>query len=268
MADVDLRKLEREFLAGQNEATLQKLISAYKRTHSKGIVFAIEETAAEYILYNVEHVSIVRNEPVRNLRVNITLSKNMLDREMPHTQEDWARIAKKEGYELPDSLTIYSILRALYLNFKAKHIQQTEIIQIRNILLQYFKKYVLTSTRIIYNEKEPDNVIHNWNTKKQTTITTEMRQGEPVLGTTVRNWQLTAAPLQTKAILGTEDMNEANEVLKWATNTKINPNMWLLLLPKQKDEWVLVLGVSIDGLFNIDEFGVDNIRRAFGVILD
>ena len=113
MADVELRKLERQLKENPyDEAILARLIALYKRTRIKGIVFAIEETPTDYVLYNVEHVSIVNNEPVRDVRVNITLSKKLLDNGELHAQEDWIKIAEKEGYTLPDSMTIYSILIA------------------------------------------------------------------------------------------------------------------------------------------------------------
>ena len=91
MADVELRKLEREFLETNSEVTRVRLVSAYK----KAGMFAIEETLTDYILYNVEHVRIVNNEPVRDVSVNIKLSKNLLDNGKRHTQADWIKIAKK-----------------------------------------------------------------------------------------------------------------------------------------------------------------------------
>ena len=97
MADVELRKLERQLKENPyDEAILARLIALYKRTRIKGIVFAIEETPTDYVLYNVEHVRIVNNEPVRDVCVDIKLSKNWLDNGKPHTQIDWIRIAKKK----------------------------------------------------------------------------------------------------------------------------------------------------------------------------
>ena len=70
--------------------------------------------------------------------------------------------------------------------------------------------------------------------------------------TNISSWQLLNAPLQTRAILGTNDINEANNVLKWATNTKNLPAIALLTLSKQKDARVVVLGVNNDGRFNLN----------------
>ena len=93
-----------------------------------------------------------------------------------------------------------------------------------------------------------------------------MRYSQPDPQTYVFSWQLLNAPLQTRAILGTNDINEANNVLKWATNTKNLPAIALLTLSKQKDARVVVLGVNNDGRFNLYANGsVVNYRPALDV---
>lgn len=242
MADVDLRVLERQLRLNPDDVLLyNQLVRAYARAG----LFAIEETPVSFVFWNVEHVRIVNNVPVRDVKVSVELTKEFLDNGRPHTQQEWVKIAKKQGYELPDTLTIYSILRALYINFQNKHFQQTKIIQARNLFTSHFDKYPTTGTRIIYRQKGPDYIIHRWATKKDTTIKTEMRLEPTTSNPNLVGAELTIIPLQTQAILGTTDINEANKVIKWTTNTKNNLLFVILTQPKQNDERAVVLGRGV-----------------------
>ena len=96
-----------------------------------------------------------------------------------------------------------------------------------------------------------------------------MRYSQPDPQTYVFSWQLLNAPLQTRAILGTNDIKEANNVLKWTTNTKNLPIIWLLTLPKQICKRVVVFGVYNKGYADINCNGyVDGNEPARGVVIE
>ena len=141
------------------------------------------------------------------------LAKTLLDNGNAKTQDKWAehrKIAEPKGYfYLADMPLYHAIFTAA---FKQPNSNQKEEIR-RFIQEQIRSKYPITLTRIQYTPKGKDKIIHNFGTNEQYDLEEYIAGPDRKIESEDRN--------ALNALLGTDNINEINEVYNWINNKPI-----------------------------------------------
>ncbi len=139
----------------------------------------------------------------------VDLSKKLLDDGNSHTQDEWAARAieampKGELYT-PDYPLFYGLLKA---------VQSAQLEDVRTFLKDTSRaKWLMTLTRIQYNSKGTDTLIHNYGTNDVYQTHADFRGKDDL----IKNTSCTQA---YQALLGTSDsIPEINSLFHWLNET-------------------------------------------------
>lgn len=170
----------------------------------------------------------------RNEIYTVDLLKNLLDGGNAKTQNDWASLYEeakdKNRFHTPDYPLFYGLVKALYTT-RDDTTKTQEIGEAQKFLKDNSRaKWLMTLTRIIYQPNRDDIVIHNFNTKDQYQEKTDF------VGTD-GNIKTTGDGSLYKALLGTDNVQEINDVFQWPNGT--NTYLWRVnSRPRKIDERV------------------------------
>ncbi len=154
---------------------------------------------------------------------------------------DLAEFSEKEKQKgnphTMDSILHFAIPLAAY---NLKDVSPKEAESLRGFLQKGFRQWPNTLTRVIYNPLGEDEVIHNYGTTDKYSLNGK------VVGSD--SWIKDMKDKRTlELFLGTSDVSEINNVFSWINKTpgyilRVNKK------PKEKDEGVVRLGASGDGV--------------------
>lgn len=158
------------------------------------------------------------------------------------TQEEHAkhREQAKGDFYVADMPLYHSLFTALY---NQRNNPQTE--EIRAFIQKSMReKWLTTLTRIAYQPKGKDKIIHNFGTNEQYDLEENIVGHDRIIQLEDSN--------ALNALLGTDNINEINEVYNWINNTPAY--IWRLnQKPEQIDERVARFFASSDGaIFDCD----------------
>ena len=169
---------------------------------------------------------------------NIDLSKSLLDNGNAKTQDEWAEYSKQakqnNEFYVGDMPLYYAVFTALF-NQKDKPESQ----EARDFIQEQMReKWLMTLTRIAYQPKGKDKIIHNYNLLDEYKIRENMVGEDKFIES--------GDGLALNAILGTDNINEINQVYQFINGTK--GYIWRLnFKPKNIDERVARFSADSDG---------------------
>ena len=175
----------------------------------------------------------------RNGIYRVNLAKQLLDNGQAHTQDQWAEYhkqAKQKGEFYTADMPLYHALFTALYKQKDNPQKRDEIEEARKFIQKQMReRWLTTLTRIAYQPKGEDRIIHNYGTNEQyeleENIVGEDRFIEPGDENTL------------KALLLMDDIDEINSVYHWLNQT--NVYLWRLnSKPENIDE--RVAGFSAD----------------------
>ena len=172
----------------------------------------------------------IDNVKYRNGIYKVNLLKELLDNGNSKTQDDWVKYSKKaqknNDFYVGDMPLYHSLFTSL---FKLK--DKPEVEEIRNFLQkQFIEKWLMTLTRIKYKPTGEDEIIHNYKMSDEYSIKDNFVGSNEYVKDSVNKTNY-------KSLLGTDNLNEINEVYNWITGK--DAYIWRLnLKPKSLDERV------------------------------
>ncbi len=204
---------------------------------TKNDSFYIEEAADRYRLHGVHS----------NGRIyDIDWSKKLLDNGNQHTQDEWAELLQNQEFQLPSTRIYHATCSMLY-----QHKDDTQSGLVKKIRAKFkkdFKDYwMTTSTRIQYNQSDPDKVLHDYKIAGETSL--DMTFVGPD-GYVADN----SFEDEMEALFDARDGAEMDAIYSWISGKK--SYLWRLnSRPAQPTECAVVLGISNYG--DWFDFGAD-----------
>ncbi|MFA5174466.1 MAG: hypothetical protein WC438_04770 [Candidatus Pacearchaeota archaeon] len=188
-------------------------------------------------IINVGDYWTIPNVSYRNGIHTFDLSKTLLENGQAKTQEQWAEYRKiaqpKAEFYTGDMPLYHAVFTAL---FEQKDNPESE--EARKFIQKSMRqKYPITLTRIAYQPRGKDKIIHNYKTNEQYELE------ENIIGPDRLIESGDSSAL--KALLGNEDINQINSIYNWINQT----NAYLFRLnskPKSVDERVAGFGAGSD----------------------
>ena len=150
----------------------------------------------------------------RNGIYQVGLLKELLDNKVTKTQDEWVEYSKeaiaKDEFYVGDFPLYHALFSTLFRN--KDHAQfKDNIEQARQFLQKMFNDYwLMTLSRIKYKPSGQDLVTHNYG------LQDKLEVQENILGTNGYINQINPQN-ELNAILGSNDVNEINQVYKWIT---------------------------------------------------
>ena len=150
----------------------------------------------------------------RNGVYQVDLAKTLLDEKATKTQDEWAQYSKeaisKGEFYVGDFPLYHSLFATLFRN-KDNSQYEGKVKEVKKFILESMFNYWLTIlTRIKYNPRGKDLVIHNYGLQDQYEIQ------ENIVGADDSITKINPQN-ELNAILGSNDVNEINHVYKWIT---------------------------------------------------
>jgi len=147
----------------------------------------------------------------RNGIYTVDLAKSLLDNGTSKTQKDWAeyrKVAEPKGEFYTGDMPLYhSIFTSL---FKQKDKPESE--EARKFIQKEMRaRWLMTLTRIAYQPKEKDKIIHNYGIKDKYELEENIVNPDRIIET--------ADSKVLEAILGTGDVSEIKNVYNWINST-------------------------------------------------
>ena len=248
----NLDDLARDFELGKYAPSAEKKDSSKKPNPiAPAGEFSIEDLPDRYRLQGV---------PYAGASSAIDWSKELLDGDHSHTQDEWAHLLQNNEFQLPSTQVYYATCHALY---QQRAGDQAELVKKVQALLKkdFVDHWMMTSTRIQYHPAAPDTVLQEYGTLHETPVAVDFVGPD---GYIVKN----SFENESAALFGTHDTKEVGAVWHWISGQK--PHLWRLnSRPAQIEERCVVLGVSydVDG-FDFDANDVVNDQRpARGVVV-
>jgi hypothetical protein len=210
------------FLGRKVEGAMERVLAGSKTPTA-------QPTTPSPITQNSDEFWRIPQVEYRNGIYVVDLSKKLLDNGTAKTQDDWAKYSlesKPRGdFYVGDMPLYHSVFRAL---FKRKGQQDAE--EARKFIQEQMRaRWLMTLTRIAYQQKGKDRVIHDFGTNQTYLI------NESIVGPDKVIEQEDSSALT--ALLGTGDINETKGVYNWINQTPTY--IWRVnSKPKQVDERV------------------------------
>jgi hypothetical protein len=172
----------------------------------------------------------IENVPYRNQLLQVDLLKELLDNGNAKTQDKWSKyskMAKRSGDFYVGDFPLYHSLFASLYNLKDK----SNIEEIRSFLQKQFKeKWLTTLTKIKYNPKGNDEIIHNYNLADEYSFHDSFIGPDEYVKDSNNKTNY-------KSLLGSDNLQEINSVYKWITEK--DAYLWRInSKPKTLDERV------------------------------
>jgi len=152
----------------------------------------------------------------RNGIYTVELAKALLDNGNTKTQDQWIEYSKqvkaRNGFYTGDFQLYHSLFTALYKN-RDKDSARQEVEEARKFLRETFrKKYPLTLTRIAYQPRGMDKIIHSKGMPDEFSLDVNFVDSD--------EWVKDAKnPAVYKALLGSDNIHEINNVYNWINGT-------------------------------------------------
>ena len=202
----------------------------FKKKEETPIISPIENDIINPNLQTNKDFWTIDNVKYRNGIYKVNLLKELLDNGNSKTQDDWVKYSKKaqknNDFYVGDMPLYNSLFTSL---FKLK--DNPEVEEIRNFLQkQFIEKWLMTLTRIKYKPSGKDEIVHNYKMPDEYSIEDNFVGNDEY----VKNSKDKA---NYKSLLGTDNLNEINEVYNWITGK--DSYLWRLnSKPKSLDERV------------------------------
>jgi len=165
----------------------------------------------------------------------VDLAKALLDNGASRTQDQWVQysqeVERNDAFRVGDFPLYHALFTTLYRNRDTPQYQEA-IEQARTFIDKQMKaKWLTTLTRIGYQPSGQDTIIHNYNMPNQSTLQADVTGPDGLVST------LQGETALFKDLLGTEDMQEIQNVYHWLTNVPLY--LWRVnAKPPQIDERV------------------------------
>ena len=172
----------------------------------------------------------IQNVEYKGVKKDYDLVKELFPAQTQEKHIAHAKKAMKKGeFFIPNSQLSHSIVRALYLQRDSDNLSVKGIKEFLNISM--INKWLMTSTRIIYNPNSPDTIIHNHG------LSNEFKESLDFIGPD--EWvKDTQTPDVYKALLGSNNTQEIQEIYNWLCS--VPPRLYRLnSRPKKIEERVV-----------------------------
>ncbi|MFA5174463.1 MAG: hypothetical protein WC438_04755 [Candidatus Pacearchaeota archaeon] len=204
----------------------------------------------------------IPNVSYRNGIHTFDLSKTLLENGQAKTQEQWAEYRKiaqpKAEFYTGDMPLYHAVFTALFEqkdNPQFKQIAEEARQFIQNSMRQ---KCPITLTRIAYQPRGKDKIIHNYKTNEQYELEEKIIGPDRLIES--------GDCLALKSLLGNGDINKINSVYQWINQT--NAYLWRLNeKPKNVDERVARFDASSGGVNLYCYWGPEYADASLGVRL-
>ena len=159
---------------------------------------------------------------------HVDLQKELLDNGDSKTQDQWSEYSKTNEFKLGDFPLYHSLFQALYQNRDSSNKHLVE--QAKQFIKEkMFKNWLMTLTRIKYMPSpNKDIVIHNYKMPDQYNVSDDFVGPD--------EWVKKLKEKNTfKALLGSDNLQEINNIYKWITEK--DAHIWRVnsKLEKQKE---------------------------------
>ena len=229
---------------------------------------ALPKKADDYVLHNpsisefkikeLENSFAISPLKLHDGLYRVEWSKELLDEDKRHTQDEWNLILQGSEWSLPSGQLYCATLEALYRNKDGNY--KTVIEKLNGIFSNDFANhFMITSTRIKYPAVGLDEIIHDYGSASKYEIQIDFVGNNGI----VNSESGFEDPIES--LLGTGDLTEVEEVFEWVSGRK--PYLWRLG-GKPKNDTMLTLLLGGDNVrFSIDAVGrIGNVRPARGVV--
>lgn len=157
----------------------------------------------------------------RNNIHSVNFTKELLDNGAKKTQDKWVEysLEPENRFIVGDMSLYHSIFTTLYKN-KDNTMYKDQIEEVRKFLDKILKQHwIMTLTRIQYQPSGKDKVIHNFKMPDQYEIFEDITAPDEWVKNSTNN-------LPYKALLGTSNLTEINNVYNWLTG--VDPYLYRL----------------------------------------
>jgi hypothetical protein len=181
----------------------------------------------------------IDNVQYRNGFYKVNLLKEFLGNGNSKTQDSWAEYSKeaqsRNDFYVGDFPLYHSLFTSLY---KLK--DKPEIEEIISFLeTKFYKKWLMTLTRIKYSPAGKDEIVHNYKMPDEYSIYDNFIGPNEYVKNSVNK-------INYVSLLGTDNLKEINEVYNWIT--KKDAYLWRLnSKPKSLDEKVALFDANTGG---------------------
>lgn len=217
--------------------------------------FSIESLADRYRLHEVP-------VPYHEGLSVVDISKALLDNGKNHTQREWVTLTREGPWRIPSGPLYHAVCSsALYANEEHPDDSQRAFIDtIKKMLATDVRKGSMTSTRILYNSKKEDTVVHNFGYDDERKISQNIVGPD---GFVNKDCSFGSA---IEALLGTEDCEKVRTVYSWLVGKE--SYLWRFKQKPQHDqERALVLGVNNVRFYIYADVDLYGSRPARGVVV-
>ena len=227
---------------------------------SSGTQHSIDDPpiSGEFAIENLHDRYRLQGIPYNGEIYVVDWSKKLLDNGNKHTQEEWVQLLQNQEFQLPNTHIYHVTCSLLYQHKEGKHSKLVK--KLSALFRKDFKdNWMMTSTRVKYNQSDPDKVIHDFKTVNETSVDATFVGPD---GYIVDN----SFEDEMNVLLGAGDRDEINSVYNWISGKK--PYLWRInSRPSNTAERAVVLGVYY-GRFLIYAIGnIGNLRPARGVVV-
>jgi len=189
---------------------LEKISSSEKISCDKEVFPIMAKSAKGSVRNSIQNLQTVLNY-AGDERITVDLAKELLDNGNSKTQEQWIEFSKQaqenNNFYVGDMPLYHAVFTALSKN-NTKDVEEA----MNFIKEQMRAKWLMTLTRIRYNPTGKDSVINNYNMKDEYIFETNFVGADEFIQDSTDNDYL-------KAILGTNNINEINEVYQRISST-------------------------------------------------
>src|SRR3989344_4158695 len=217
--------------------------------------------SAEFSLEDLTDFWQVNGVNYRDGIYQVDLAKTLLDNGNNRTQNEWVEYSKKaiarNEFYVGDFPLYHSLFSVLFRN-KENTKYKDRINDVKELISKnMFNYWLMTLTRIEYKAQGQDKVIHNYGMQDQYEVQEDIIVKDDYISKMNPQNEL-------KAILGSDNVNEINQVYNWLTGK--NAYLWRINKKLEKDiERVARFDAVSDGAILSCGGSPDYSNRALGV---
>ena len=233
----------------------QELIERLNRAESPKGKKKLPEEHDTTSVHDSDDFWTINNVSYRNGVYQVDFSKSLIGSGNEKKQDDWAdyseQARKRNGFYTGDMPLHHAIFASLY---SQRDSPQSE--EARKFIQKSMREYFMTTlTRILYQPKGKDKIIHDYKTSDEHSL-------EENISGPDREIKNSDSPA-LKALLGTDDIQKISEIYKWLNQTPTC--LWRIKKPSDVEERIAVfIADSIRVYLNCNRYP-DVLDRSFGV---
>ena len=233
----------------------QELIERLNRAESPKGKKKLPEEHDTTSVHDSDDFWTINNVSYRNGVYQVDFSKSLIGSGNEKKQDDWAdyseQARKRNGFYTGDMPLHHAIFASLY---SQRDSPQSE--EARKFIQKSMRdSYPLTLTRIKYQPKGKDKIIHNYKTSDEYNL-------EENISGPDREIESSDSPA-LKALLGSDDVQKISEIYKWLNQTPTW--FWRIEKPSDVEERIARFIADFVGVYLNWNRNPDALYRSFGV---